>query len=124
MAAYPPSRRWFQFGLQTMFVAVTVLAVWLGYDANWIRQRRDGLVWISEHAIRSGSIVIIRDSRIGLPWPLRILGEQPAMCRIVRASEDEQHDLPAFRARLATIQRQFPECQIKEWAADFPYSVR
>jgi hypothetical protein len=35
----PPRRRWFQFGLRTMFVVVTVVAVWLGYQANWIRQR-------------------------------------------------------------------------------------
>ena len=36
-----PKRRWFRFSLRTMFVVVTVLCVWLGYQLNWIRQRRD-----------------------------------------------------------------------------------
>ena len=37
----PTKRRWFRFSLRTMFVLVTVLCVWLGYQLNWIRQRRE-----------------------------------------------------------------------------------
>ena len=38
----PPRRRWFQFGLRTMFVVVTVLGVpigWVAHNLHWIRQR-------------------------------------------------------------------------------------
>lgn len=34
------SRRWFQFGLGAMLVWVTVLAVALGWELNFIRERR------------------------------------------------------------------------------------
>jgi hypothetical protein len=33
-------RRWFRFGLRTMFVVVTVVCVWLGYHVNWMHRRR------------------------------------------------------------------------------------
>ncbi len=35
-----PRRRWFRFSLPTMFVGVTVCACWLGYQLNWIHERR------------------------------------------------------------------------------------
>jgi hypothetical protein len=38
-----PRRRWFQFGLRTMFVVVTLFAMalaWVGYSLNWVRQRQ------------------------------------------------------------------------------------
>ena len=39
-------RRWFRFSLRTLFVAVTLLAIplgWLGYSVHWIRQRHAAL---------------------------------------------------------------------------------
>jgi hypothetical protein len=44
-----PKHRWFQFrfSLRTLFVLVTVVAIWFGWSLNWIRERRaflrDGL---------------------------------------------------------------------------------
>ena len=35
-----PKRRWFRFSLLTMLVVVTIFGCWLGYQVNWIRQRR------------------------------------------------------------------------------------
>jgi len=32
-------RRWFQFGLRTLFVSVTIFAVWLGWELKFIRER-------------------------------------------------------------------------------------
>ncbi len=34
-------RRWFRFSLRTMFVLVTVIAIFVGYHVNWIRQRNE-----------------------------------------------------------------------------------
>jgi hypothetical protein len=42
-ANLPKPRRRFRFSLRTMFVLVTALCVWLGYQLNWIRQRRNVL---------------------------------------------------------------------------------
>ena len=40
MSQLPPTRRrWLQFSLRTMFVVVTVLAIFIAYHVNWIRQR-------------------------------------------------------------------------------------
>jgi hypothetical protein len=36
-----PKRRWLRFSLRALFVFVTVLACWLGYEVNWIRHRRE-----------------------------------------------------------------------------------
>ena len=33
-------RRWFRFSLRTMFVVVTVLCVWLGWESSVVRQRQ------------------------------------------------------------------------------------
>ena len=33
-------RRWLRFSLRTVFVIVTLVACWLGYQLNWIHQRR------------------------------------------------------------------------------------
>jgi hypothetical protein len=35
-----PKRRWLQFSLRTLFVAVTVFGIWLGREANIVRQRQ------------------------------------------------------------------------------------
>ncbi len=36
---HQPRRRWFRFSLRTLFVVVTVFAVWLGWNARQVRQR-------------------------------------------------------------------------------------
>jgi len=36
-------RRWFRFSLRTLFVVVTVVGGWLGYELNWIHQRHQFL---------------------------------------------------------------------------------
>jgi hypothetical protein len=38
-----PRRRWFSYSLRTMFVAMTVMGIFLAYDINWIRQRHEFL---------------------------------------------------------------------------------
>ena len=38
-----PRRRWWQFRLRTLLVAVLLVSIplaWVGYSLNWIRQRR------------------------------------------------------------------------------------
>jgi hypothetical protein len=35
-----PRRRWFQFGLIWLFVFTTLVALWLGWELKFIRERR------------------------------------------------------------------------------------
>ena len=42
-----PKRRWFRFSLRTMFLAVTVFCVWLGWNVEQVR-KRDRLLRSSE----------------------------------------------------------------------------
>jgi hypothetical protein len=44
-----PYRRGFQFGLGTMFLAVTALAVWLGWEMNIWRERQPMRRWVTEN---------------------------------------------------------------------------
>ena len=37
-------RRWLRYSLRTLFVVVTVVAIWLGLELKFIRERRDFLV--------------------------------------------------------------------------------
>jgi hypothetical protein len=39
-------RRWFQFGLGTLFLVVTAFAVWLGLELQFIRARQ---AWLRDH---------------------------------------------------------------------------
>jgi len=42
-----PRRRWFQFGLRTLFVLMTVVALWLAWELSFIRERQ---AWLRENA--------------------------------------------------------------------------
>jgi hypothetical protein len=46
-----PKRRWFQFGLRTMFVALTLFAVWLGWELKCIRERRAFIDWLRTSSV-------------------------------------------------------------------------
>ncbi|MBI2825907.1 MAG: hypothetical protein HYX69_14575 [Planctomycetia bacterium] len=41
-----PRRRWFQFGLGTMFLLVTLFALWLAWELNFIHERQAFLAWV------------------------------------------------------------------------------
>lgn len=36
-------RRWLSFSLRTIFIVVTLLAIFIAYHVNWIRQRREAI---------------------------------------------------------------------------------
>ncbi|HEY2840643.1 MAG TPA: hypothetical protein VGJ26_15915 [Pirellulales bacterium] len=51
-----PTRRWLRFSLRTMFIAVTLVAAFVAYHVNWIRQR---------HAVMEGRFA---DEVYVQPW--------------------------------------------------------
>jgi hypothetical protein len=70
MSEAPPiRRRWFRCSLRTMFVVVTVFAVWLTHQINFVKHRKVMLGLIKE---RGGGYRALSD------WPLHpYLGEPP-----------------------------------------------
>jgi hypothetical protein len=42
----PPKRRWFRSSLRTLFVMVTLVAVWLGWQVRWLEQRDEFQAWL------------------------------------------------------------------------------
>ena len=76
--ASAPKRRWPRFSLRTMFVVVTVFGCWLGYEMNWIRQRRQVIASPTIQSfpyclLRTGD-TITKEYSIA-PWPLCWIGE-------------------------------------------------
>jgi hypothetical protein len=69
-----PKRRWFRFGLRTLFVLVTIVGVcagWVAYQLNWIRQRHEFL-----GRPPNG---IYANNNSELPWSLKLFGEKAMM---------------------------------------------
>jgi hypothetical protein len=65
----PSRRRWFRFSLRTMFVVVTLFALWLGWELNYVRERHATRKWI----VDSGGVVILgTDQREIAPGIVRI----------------------------------------------------
>ncbi|HEY1599232.1 MAG TPA: hypothetical protein VGG64_06490 [Pirellulales bacterium] len=104
-AGMPPTRRrWFQFGLRTIFVALTTMAVpmsWLGYHLHWMRER---------HAFAAGLIERRKQLNIGtvfsqpfelrsdkMPFGLQLLGEraQQSIYLLRRSGADDDRLNPA-----------------------------
>ena len=42
-----PRRRWFQFRLMSLFLLTTLVAIWLAWELNFIRERQ---AWLRENA--------------------------------------------------------------------------
>lgn len=61
-----PRRRWFRLSLRSLFAAVTLIACWLGYSTNWIRQR---------HQLMANVGVVTSEPGVA-PMGLWLLGEQ------------------------------------------------
>jgi hypothetical protein len=91
-----PKRRWFRFGLRTLFVLVTVIGAWLGYHFNWIRERHKliGLYGLVSLAWRSDL------QPPDIPISLRLLGEHRV--NAVRAPKSEAEH----------AHRLFPEAEV------------
>ena len=106
-----PPRRWFQFGLRTMFVVVTLFAVWLGWELKFIRDRRGFLTAMDELReaefqnakgfFLSGGIATPAIPDATIPFWRRWLGDEPqSLLFLPRTSSAADRD---------TAERLFPE---------------
>jgi hypothetical protein len=114
MTTTPPRRRrWYQFGLRTMFVVVTVFAVWLGWELKFVRERDKSRRWIVENGGDISSIIAMTvdgsanvhfESPANLPFWRRWMGDE-LIGSIWLAAEPSEADIRRLR-------RQFPEAKV------------
>ena len=106
-----PKRRWFSFSLRTMFVLLTAICVWVGYEVNWIRQRQDRLE--SLHVADHVDSVSIR-----APGFLWLFGEEGHQHLVVADNQMTRDELKVLRSL-------FPEAHISvvnDWVIYYPSS--
>ena len=113
--ALPTRRRWFQFGLGTMFLVVTLFAVWLAYEANWMRQRQ-AFIAAQESSANDRSVPVSyehTDSNTRAPGLLWVLGERGwyGVAVITAAPSQAELTLRDY-VRLRTAKGLFPEANI------------
>jgi hypothetical protein len=107
--------RWLAFSLRGLFAAITLLAIWLGFQVNWLRQRQEARRWIQQHESsdwsRADPVNVVvsgirnRDGRAAAPWSLRLMGETRLVYVILDKRKLTEADMP----RLDSLQVLFPE---------------
>jgi hypothetical protein len=109
-----PRRRWFQFSLTGMLLLVTVIAVTLGWELSFIRERRALFeLMIERKAVaEKDSELMAQFSKMGarylpevLPWWRRWLGDEPVGYIGLNSSTIDLSD---------EAMRLFPEAQITD----------
>jgi hypothetical protein len=119
MVGMPPApkhtRRWFQFSLWTMLLAVTAFAVWLGLELSYVRQRKATLRNESVNVIRDDGVyskhvreLVIEQlvkradrhavpiSKSGAAWLRVLLGDEEVMAIITYSQDDFAYATPHF----------------------------
>jgi hypothetical protein len=122
-----PKRRWPRFTLRTLFAAVTVLGMglgWVVYQLDWIRQRRD---IIARPDILSWSRFSV-EPLAQPPWPLRpfgargfylvsliIVDDDRAITNEMDVTADDSRLTPKERDEVLKLGRLFPEASAGAW---------
>jgi len=112
-------RRWFQFSLRTLFVVVTVSAVWLGWELKFIRDRKalrksivdgGGTVQMASYHRDIGFDPKYPGAPVMPPWR-RWLGDEPIGCAVLPPGSS--------KIVLARATRTFPEALVVYNRLDF-----
>jgi hypothetical protein len=108
-----PKHRWLRFRLRTMFVLVTAVALWLGWELRIVRQRRAAVAELRGDP--SAQVFTVMDYEIPfdmnddmptVPWLRRFLGDVPVELIRYPAGRNESD-----KRRLKTL---FPEADVGE----------
>ena len=112
MTSEQPRRHWFRprYSLATLFVVVTAISCWLGYQLHWVNQRRQLLA--DQHVIYSVEpwVVALTDVPPSAPGLLWLMGETGVNTIGIYAEGHEFDQLTeAERHRIDQILSLFPE---------------
>jgi hypothetical protein len=111
MNATPSTRRWFQFGLGSALLCVALLAAFLAYHVNWVRQRHEV---IDSGTVAAGDGPYHQPGQDPVaPGLLRLFGVGAYGYIIVNVAHPIDQLTPADRARLDAVSRLFPEATIE-----------
>jgi hypothetical protein len=105
-----PRRRWFQFRLRTLLVAMTVacaVSSWVGYQLNWIRERHAIMANgapMQNSQVTGRCIEISYDNVVDAPWSLRLFGER-GYCNLILTFKESD-------PQTARIRSLFPEALV------------
>jgi len=95
-----PKRRWFRFSLRSLFVLLTLVGLWLGWDVPIIRQR--------QALLRHVAVYQYESPRMGefaaVPWHRRVLGDEAVGVIYVNR--------PAGREYIQRAKQLFPEAHV------------
>jgi hypothetical protein len=108
-------RRWLRFSLRTMFVLVTAVALWLGWELNIVRQRRAALDELGNNqAVHVFTDIQLDTSegRVGVPKLRMLLGDQPVALIRFDAGQPE--------SELSRVKELFPESDVGYRASPYP----
>lgn len=95
-----PKRHWFQFSLRSLFVVITLFAMWLGWQLYWFKTRRD---WL-EAKNYVAAFPAAGARKLPHPQLLITLFRQEAMSQILLRNATEEE--------VAKVQRLFPEADV------------
>jgi len=103
MSTKPPDRRrWFQFSLGTLFVVMTLVALWLAWELNFIRERKAMRRTIAEKGfvstVKEWNSEAGRVSQAKVPFWRVWLGDE-AIAMIMLEQGATEFDLEQVRSR-------------------------
>lgn len=110
MTLLSPRHRWFQYSLRTLFVMVTLAAVFVAYHVNWIQQRHEFLrsnpipepLWGRGEGLAPGLLGMFGESEYHTVWvAVALSSERPVG---VLSESDERE--------IRRAQRLFPEAEV------------
>jgi hypothetical protein len=103
-----PRRRWLRFSLRTLFLLVTLVAVWLGWSLNWIRQRQ---YVVAHSSVETTSWET--GEPVNAPGLLWLFGEPGYYdVRVLFGPDDPRDNTPAEVAFATGFKDLFPEAQV------------
>jgi hypothetical protein len=96
------------FSLRNLFIAISIIAVWLAYEFNWIRQRQVAIAWATSQAERWAGVPVSQRVHFGAraPWPIRMLGEAGVEQISVVVEKQE------VAVKQRELERLFPEANV------------
>jgi hypothetical protein len=102
----PPRRPWFQFGLRSLLLGISLIGVWLGWNARPVYRRAQILARIrSDHFYHAGGGIHALSWENRLPAVWRLLGARPQPSIAIRRED-------YTREEIAEIEAMFPEANI------------
>ena len=105
-AVNKPRRRWFRFSLRTLFVLMSLLCIWLGWNVYQVRQRETVLQYLRQQQVfMEANNYPEHPWRRSLPFIWSWLGAKPVGRILLPHWQYSDDDC-------RTIQRLFPEAAV------------